>query len=97
MFFEGFPEWARKEDIEEFLERWGEIVHLDSYKDKKGGQSGTVRFSREDSTKQCLADSGKHMFHTNRIKFQARSMQDRLRVEDCWFCKANTDRSLIVW
>lgn len=23
VFFEGFPEWARKEDISEFLERWG--------------------------------------------------------------------------
>jgi diadenosine tetraphosphate (Ap4A) HIT family hydrolase len=37
------------------------------------------------------------MFHSSRIKFQARSLQDRLRVEDCWFCKTNADRSLIVW
>ena len=37
------------------------------------------------------------MFQTSRIKFQPRSMQQRLRVQDCWFCKTNADRSLIVW
>ena len=37
------------------------------------------------------------MFHSNRIKFQPRTIRDRLAIEDCWFCKNNADKSLMVW
>jgi hypothetical protein len=49
------------------------------------------------STKKCIADNGKFSFHSTRIKFQGRSVGERRGVQDCWFCKDNTDRALVVW
>lgn len=56
-----------------------------------------MRFSDYQTTQNCLKDSGKHLFHSNRIKFQSRSVKERQRVEECWFCKANSDKSLVAW
>lgn len=46
VFFDGVPKDARTDDIHEFLERWGEVIKLEVFKEHKGGyKSGIAKFS----------------------------------------------------
>jgi hypothetical protein len=63
----------------------------------RGCRCGVARFRSADSTAACLAASEKILFHTKRIKFSRRTLRESRRVEDCWFCKAKGDESLIVY
>jgi hypothetical protein len=63
----------------------------------KGTKCGIVRFRSAESTSSCLESSEKVLFHTKRIKFTRKTLKDSRRVEDCWFCKAKGDESLIVY